>query len=175
MVALTFTLLSRFGSCVVLPGTGLLMNNAVSYFDMRPNYPTSMQGNMRINASNMCPTIVTDSDQAVLSIGASGANFIQPCTTLITSLMLDFGLDLAAAFDHPRIDASNRGSIRVDPRLGNKIIAELRRQHEVECAQRLVFPKLYACPSAVARDPGTGWCSGVNDPSQPIGGAAAPQ
>ncbi|MCB1969593.1 MAG: gamma-glutamyltransferase [Geminicoccaceae bacterium] len=174
MVALTYTLLNRFGSCVVLPRTGILMNNAVSYFDMRPGYPTTMEGRKRINASNICPTIATRNGEALFAIGASGANHIQPCVTQIAALMLDFGMSLEEAFNHPRIDASDRGSIRVDPRMGEAVLGELGRHFELEVAQLLVFPKLYACPSGVSRDPASGTCHGINDPSQPIGGAAAP-
>jgi gamma-glutamyltranspeptidase/glutathione hydrolase len=56
--------------------------------------------------------------------------------------------------------------------MGEDVIAELSRHFEVEIAQLLVFPKLYSCPSGVARDPATGVSHGINDPSQPIGGAA---
>ncbi len=173
MVALTYTLLNRFGSCVVLPQTGILMNNSVSYFDPRPGFPTSMAGRKRINASNMCPTIATRDGEAIFAVGASGANYIMPCTTQIAALMLDFGLSLEEAVNHPRIDASDRGSVRVDPRLGDEIIAELSQHFELEVAQLLVYPKLYSCPSGVSRDPATGITHGINDPSQPVGGAAA--
>lgn len=173
MAALTFTLLNRFGSCVVLPSTGILMNNAVSYFDPRPGFPTSMEGRKRINASNMCPIIATRDDDAIFALGASGANHIMPCTTQIAALMLDFCMTLEEAMNHPRIDASDRGSIRVDPRLGDEVLSALAEDFELEVAQLLVFPKLYACPSGVSRDPLTGVCQGLNDPSQPIGGAAA--
>jgi gamma-glutamyltranspeptidase/glutathione hydrolase len=148
------------------------MNNAVSYFDPRPGLPTTMAGRKRINASNMCPTIATRDGQAIFAIGASGANHIMPCTTQIAALMLDFGLSLGDAMNHPRLDASDRGSIRVDPRLGDQVLAALAEDFELEIAQRLVFPKLYSCPSGVSRDPATGLCHGCNDPSQPIGGAA---
>jgi gamma-glutamyltranspeptidase/glutathione hydrolase len=87
--------------------------------------------------------------------------------------MLDFGLSLEEAFNHPRIDASDRGSIRVDPRLGDEVIAELSQHYKIEVAQLAVFPKLYSCPSGVSRDPATGISQGINDPSQPIGSAAA--
>ena len=173
MVALTYTLLNRFGSCVVLPSTGILMNNAVSYFDPRPGFPTSMAGRKRINASNMCPVIATRDGEAIFAIGASGANHIMPATAQIAALMLDFGLTLEEAMNHPRLDASDRGSIRVDPRLGADILETLAQDFELEVAQRLVFPKLYACPSGVSRDPETGACHGLNDPSQPIGSAMA--
>ncbi len=173
MVALTYTLLNRFGSCVVLPSTGILMNNAVSYFDPRPGFPTTMEGRKRINASNMCPTIATQDGEAIFAIGASGANHIMPCTTQIAALMLDFGLTLDEAMNHPRLDASDRHSIRVEPRFGAEVIEALAQDFELEIALRLVFPKLYSCPTGVSRDPATGLCHGLNDPSQPIGGASA--
>jgi gamma-glutamyltranspeptidase/glutathione hydrolase len=57
--------------------------------------------------------------------------------------------------------------------LGDQVLAALAEDFELEIAQRLVFPKLYSCPSGVSRDPATGLCHGCNDPSQPIGGAAS--
>src|SRR5579883_2663009 len=47
IAALTTTLLSVFGSRYVLPGTGILMNNGVMWFDPRPNRPNSMAPNKR--------------------------------------------------------------------------------------------------------------------------------
>lgn len=173
MVALTYTLLNRFGSCVVLPQTGILMNNSVAYFDPRPGYPTSMAPGARINASNMCPTIATRNGESLFSVGASGANFIVPCTTLIAALMIDYGLTLEQALNLPRIDVSGDGVVTVDPRLGDEAIDVLAANFPVEVAQLLVFPKLYACPSGVSRDPETGVMFGGNDPSQPVGGGVS--
>lgn len=173
MAALTYTLLNRFGSGVVLPGTGIVMNNAVSYFDPRPGHPTSLAGRKRINASNMCPVVITEGAEARFALGASGANHIMPCVTQLTSLMLDFGLSLESAFHVPRLDASDRGPVRVDPRVGPDVLASLAGSFDLEVAQLLVFPKLYGCPSGVARDPASGSCSGVSDPSQPLAAAAA--
>lgn len=174
MVALTYTLLNRFGACVVSPNTGVLMNNAVSYFDPRPGFPTSMAGRKRINASNMCPTIAVRDDDALFAIGASGANHIVPATAQIAALMLDFEMTLEAAINSPRLHAADTGTVRADPRLGGEALEALGAAFELEIAQRLVFPKLYACPSGVSRDPATGRCWGLNDPSQPMGGAASP-
>src|SRR3546814_13097055 len=88
--------------------------------------------------------------------------------------MLDYGLSLEEAFHTPRIDASARGSLRADPAMGEAALAELRKVFTLEVAQQLVFPKLYACPSGVARDPATGQCWGIADVSPPVAGAAAP-
>lgn len=173
MVALTHTLLNRFGSGVTLPNTGLLMNNAVSYFDPRPGFPTTMAPLMRINASNMCPTVAVRNGEARFAIGASGGNHIMPAVAQVAALMLDFDMDLEAAMNMPRIDASDRGSVRVDPALGDAVIAELQSHHTLEIAQRLVFPRLFACVSGVARAPGGGF-HGSNDPSLPSGAASGP-
>ncbi len=174
MAALTYTLLSRFGSGVVLPQTGILMNNSVSYFDPRPGNPISIAGGQRINASNMCPTIAARDGAALFAVGASGANRIVPCTAQITALLLDYGLSLEEAFHTPRVDASSRGSVRADPAMGEPALAELRKVFEVEVGQLMVFPKLYSCPSGVMRDPADGTCWGMADKSSPISGAATP-
>ncbi|WP_241524113.1 gamma-glutamyltransferase [Oceaniglobus indicus] len=172
MVALTHTLLNRFGSGVTLPATGLLMNNAVSYFDPRPGFPTTMAGGKRINASNMCPTVATRGGGAIFALGASGGNHIMPAVAQVAALMLDFGMTLEQAMNHPRLDASDRGSVRADPMLGHAVLDRLAREHVLEIAQRLTFPKLYACVSGVAME--NGRFSGLNDPSQPVGGASGP-
>ncbi|MEQ9608243.1 MAG: gamma-glutamyltransferase [Kiloniellaceae bacterium] len=172
MVALTYTLLNRFGSGVVLPSTGMLMNNSIAYFDPRPGNPVSMAGGKRINSSNMCPTIATRNGEALFAVGASGANHIVPCTAQITALLLDYGMSLEEAFHTPRIDASGRGSVRADPRMGDAALAELKKVFKLEVAQQMVFPKLYSCPAGVSRDPQSGQCWGIADVSSPIAGAA---
>ncbi|MGM8930402.1 gamma-glutamyltransferase [Salinicola halophyticus] len=174
MVALTHTLLNRFGSGVTLPSTGILMNDSVSYFDPRPGYPTTMAGGKRINSSNMCPTVAVRDGEARFSVGASGGNLIMPAVTQVAALMMDFNMSVEEAVHHPRLDASYRGSVRVDPRFDHATLAKLGERFKLEIAQPLVFPKLYACVSAVSRSPATDECVGINDPTQPIGGGATP-
>ena len=179
MVALTYTLLNRFGSQVVLPRTGILMNNAISYFDPRSGRPTSLQGGKRINSSNMCPIIAVRNETAIFALGASGANYIVPAVTQLTALILDYGMDLEQAFHTPRIDAGGRADIRVDPALPDSFIAALAQEFVLDIAPLTVFPKLYACPSGVQRDSASGLSSklfsklysGMTDPSSPIAAA----
>ena len=173
MVALTYTLLNRFGSKVILPKTGILMNNSVSYFDPRPNFPTSMAARKRINASNMCPTVCVQDGQALFAVGASGANHIVPCTLQISAFLLDYGLSLEETFNLPRIDADGSQTIRVDPAIGKKTMEKLSKTFQLEIAQNLVFPKLYSCPSGVWRDPKTGTVFGISDKANPVAGAIA--
>ena len=173
MVALTYTLLNRFGAKVVLPSTGMVMNNAVSYFDPRPGFPTSMEGGKRINSSNMCPTVAVRDGRAIFAVGASGANHIVPCTTQLAGWLLDYDMSLEEVFNLPRIDASGVDRVRADPAMGEAALAELAEEFELEVAQRLVFPKLYSSPSGVLHDPESGLNYGISDIGNPSAGAAA--
>jgi len=116
--------------------------------------------------------VVTRDRRAILALGASGGNHIVPAVAQLAALVLDFGMTLEQAIAHPRLDASDRGSVRCDPALGEAVIARLAQRQPVELAERSVFPKLYACVSGVARE--NGECVGMSDPSQPIGGASGP-
>lgn len=165
MVALTYTILDHFGCGVTLPGSGILMNNGVSYFDPRPGLNTTMEGGKRINSSNMCPTVAVRDGQAVFAIGASGGDLIMPAVAQIAALMLDFGMTLEEALHSPRLDASHRGSVRADPRLGQAVLDHLGEKYRLEIMPNDVGPKLYAFPSGVARE--NGLLSGLSDPFQP--------
>lgn len=165
MVAMTYTILDHFGCGVTLPGTGIIMNNGVSYFDPRPGLNTTMQGGKRINSSNMCPTVAVRDGQAVFAIGASGGDLIMPAVAQIAALMLDFDMTLEEALHSPRLDASHRGTVRADPRLGQAVLDHLGAHHRLEIAPNDVGPKLYAFPSGVARE--DCMLSGLSDPFQP--------
>ena len=63
MVAMTTTLLSSMGSRVVLPRSGVLMNNGVMWFDPAPGAPNGMAPGKR-PLTNMCPVIVAGRGRA---------------------------------------------------------------------------------------------------------------
>src|SRR5258708_25886230 len=89
MVALTNTLLSRFGSKVVLPKTGIAMNNGMMWFDPRPGGPNALAAGKR-PLSNMCPVVVTRGGVPWAALGASGGRPILPAIPHLTSFILAF-------------------------------------------------------------------------------------
>jgi gamma-glutamyltranspeptidase/glutathione hydrolase len=151
MVSLTNTLLSRFGSRVVLPGAGVLMNNGMMWFDPRPGQPNSMAPGAQPLA-NMCPLILHADGRPWLAIGAAGGRTIFPTLLQIVSGMLDGGLSLQEAFHAPRMDAST-DTLRIDPRAGPEVAAALASQFTVEVVPDTVYPVTYAIPSAVEHGP----------------------
>jgi len=172
MVALTQTLLSVFGSKVVLPSSGVLMNNGIMWFDPRPGSPNSIAPGKRA-LSNMCPLIVRRDGKPWFSIGASGGRKILPAVYQISSFLIDHGMTLEQAFHQPRIDASGGDTVGVDPRHPQTVQSALAERFPVETNELVVYPTNYACPSAVFRDPRSGEHYGMTDVMSPWSGAVA--
>ena len=172
MVSLTQTLLSVFGSKVVLPTTGILMNNGIMWFDPRPGNPNSLAPGKR-PLTNMCPAIARRDGQGWFAIGASGGRKILPAVLQISSFLIDHGMSLEEAFHQPRIDASGGERISVDPRLDASVRAALAAHYPVDLAELVVLPTQFACPSAVLRDSHSGEQCGIGDVMSPWSGAVA--
>ena len=113
MCSVTQTLLSIFGSRVVSPSTGLLLNNGIMWFDPEPGKPNSLAPNKRCLA-NYNPVIGEDAAGRRFAIGASGGRKILGSVMQLSSFIMDHGLSLEDAFHQPRIDVSGGGQITVD-------------------------------------------------------------
>jgi gamma-glutamyltranspeptidase/glutathione hydrolase len=172
MVSLTQTLLSVFGSKVVSPATGILLNNGITWFDPRPGGPNAIAPGKR-PLSNMCPVIALQGGRPWFALGASGGRRILPAVLQISSMLAAGGLDLERAFHTPRIDVSGGPDVTADRRLAADVLAGLRARFAVREVEHGVLPNLFACPTAVLRDPGTARACGMTDPVQPVAGVAA--
>lgn len=150
MVSLTNTLLSRFGSKVVLPQTGFLMNNGMMWFDPRKGQSNSIAPGVRPLA-NMCPIIATRDGRPYMALGAAGGRQIMPAVVQLLSYVACFGLSLEDAFMSPRIDASGV-TIMVDRRARADVANRLSGEFPVEIVEDTLYPVNFAVPSAVMRD-----------------------
>ncbi len=146
LVALTQTLLSLFGSRVMFPATGVLMNNGVMWFDPRPGRPNSIAAGRR-PLSNMCPVVLERGGGDRFALGASGGRRIMPAVMQLVSFLVDFDLGLEDAFHAPRIDASGGEGVCVDPRFVPEVAAALGERYPVEVWPNAVYPAMYACPN----------------------------
>ena len=119
-VAITSTVNTGFGSKVVVPGTGVVLNNQMDDFAAQPGVP-NIYGLIGAEAnavapgkrplSSMSPTIVLadvkDGDLAtgrpILSVGGAGGPLIITATLQTIINHLDLGMPLDAAVAAPRI------------------------------------------------------------------------
>jgi gamma-glutamyltranspeptidase/glutathione hydrolase len=170
MVALTQTLLSRFGSKLLLPQSGIMMNNGIMWFDPRPGRPNGLAPGRR-PLSNMCPVIARLADGARVALGASGGRRILPAVAQVLSFLADYGMDLEAAFHCPRLDVSGTGAATLDIRLDRAVVDAVAARMKVVTAETAAYPVLFASPSAVQRRDGEN--RGMADIGSPWSGAAA--
>ena len=173
VVALTQTLLSPFGAKVMLPQTGILMNNGIMWFDPRPGAPNSIAPGKR-PLSNMCPAIVEFPDGRCAALGASGGRRILPAVAQLLSFLADFGMSLDDAAHCPRINVDGPDLVEADTRLPAETLAMLGARFEVAPRAYGVHPSLFACPNAVAWDPGEGSAVGVAHVMSPNACVSAP-
>jgi gamma-glutamyltranspeptidase/glutathione hydrolase len=111
-VAMTCTVNLTFGSRVIVPGTGVVLNDQMDDFSVAPGTPntTGLVG-AEANAvapgkrplSSMSPTIVLRDGRPRLTIGAAGGPKIITQVVMGLAYHLDAGLDLPAAVAGPRI------------------------------------------------------------------------
>jgi gamma-glutamyltranspeptidase / glutathione hydrolase len=149
MVALTTTLLSSMGSRVVLPRTGILMNNGVMWFDPRPGQPNSVSGGKR-PLTNMSPVILRRDGRPWLAAGASGGRRIVASVLQMMMFVAEFGMDIEAAAHHPRIDVSDPDLVSVDARMPPDIIHALQNAGTTKVVEHGVMPINFACPNIIA-------------------------
>ncbi|MGQ3026680.1 MAG: gamma-glutamyltransferase [Ferrovibrionaceae bacterium] len=171
MVALTSTLLSSMGSRVVLPSTGILMNNGVMWFDPVPGKPNSIAPGKR-PLTNMCPVILRDGARPVLAAGASGGRRIMAAVLQTTAFVAEFGMSTAEAAHHPRIDVSDAETVTADRRLGAEIIGALEADGPTVVVDHDVMPLNFACPNLIHQG-NDGTRHGISDAASPWSAAVA--
>ena len=170
MVAMTTTLLSSMGSRVVLPQTGVLVNNGVMWFDPSPGKPNSIAPGKR-PLTNMFPIILRDGAQPWIAAGASGGRRIMASVLQLLSFVADFGMSPSAAAHQPRIDVSDPDKVTADRRLAPDILRALEADGPVEIVEHGVIPLNFACPNLIAQADGTR--TGISDAASPWSGAVA--
>lgn len=111
-VSSTLTINTRFGSKVLVPKTGIVLNNQIDDFSIHPGTPNvygligneanSIQPKKR-PLSSMTPTIILEGDHPVLIVGAAGGPRIISATLQTILNVIDFQMPLKRAVDSARI------------------------------------------------------------------------
>lgn len=149
MVAQTQTLLSIFGSRVVSPSTGFLMNNGIMWFDPVQGRPNSLAPGKPC-LMNICP-VIGEMGETRFALGASGGRKIVSAVAQLSSFVTDYGMGIGDAFHQPRINMSGEEMVVADETLPDNVIEALREGHPVTTTRRSVFPYAFACPAGVMR------------------------
>ena len=157
------------GSCsgVVVPGTGVHLNNMLGEEDLNPlGYHLHTPG-ARV-PSMMAPTVVLRDGVPEVALGSAGSNRIRSAILQTILHVVDDGLPAAEAVRAPRVHYEG-GAVEAEPGIDPAALAELERAGWP--VDRWTERNLYfGGVQAVVRDSRTGALSGGGDPRR--GGAA---
>ena len=177
-VAMTQTVNTSYGSSVVVPGTGVVLNNEMDDFAIAPGTPNAFglvgaEANavapLKRPLSSMSPTIVLVDGNPVMSVGAAGGPTI--ITQALQALVrrLDLGMTLAQSLAEPRIHHQwSPDAVRIESKL-----AEPLQQALTTRGHKLTPIGSMGVSQAIEYDAGSGLFTGAHDPRVP-GKAAGP-
>jgi gamma-glutamyltranspeptidase/glutathione hydrolase len=161
MVAATQTLNNLFGSKVMVPGTGMMLNNCMALFDPRPGRANSVAGGKRM-LSSMSPTIVLRDGEPFLCIGTPGGLRIFPSVCQAIVNIVDFGMPIQQAVEAPRIwtmgiPGTPGEKLHLEPGFGGNVVEGLKSKgHEI-----VVMPRIAGGMNGVLLDREAGLMHGA--------------
>jgi len=146
-VATTTTLEGSYGSFVVVPGTGFLLNNEMGDFNMTPGHtdttgeigsPANVVAPGKRMLSSMTPTIVTRDRRIVLITGSPGGRTIINTVLSVVLGIVEYGLTGREAVDLPRIHHQwLPDRVTVEQALAREVVDDLRALgHDVATRER---------------------------------------
>jgi gamma-glutamyltranspeptidase/glutathione hydrolase len=156
------------GSGVVVPETGVHVNNMLGEEDLNPQGFHRIPPGLRVS-SMMSPTVVLRDGEVVLGLGSAGSNRIRSAILQTVVRVLEQGMEAGEAVRAGRLHFE-AGTVQAEPGVDEGGLADLERRGVpvVRWKRRNVF---FGGAQAVTRDPRTGELSGGGDPRR--GGAVA--
>ena len=162
MVCVTQSLGAVFGSGVVVPGTGLCLNNFLYWADVNPESPNRVKPG-DIMPVCVAPSIVTQGDKAVMALGTPGSYGILQTQPQAFVQYVDYGLPIQQAIEAPRARLTDGREVRLETRVEAKVHAELReRGHSLTSGPD--WTMAVGGMQGVAVDPESGTFTGGCDP-----------
>jgi gamma-glutamyltranspeptidase/glutathione hydrolase len=176
-VACTSTINTSYGSKVVVPGTGVVLNNEMDDFAAEAGAPNAFglvgaEANLpapgKRPLSSMSPTLVFEGERPVLAIGAAGGPTIISQTLLALLHILDEGDTPAQALARPRFHQQwSPDELRVEKSMPSALKDDLRRRGHV-----LKEVDIIGSTQAVGQPVKDGPFVGAHDPRSREGRAA---
>jgi len=160
IVALTQSINSFFGSGIVVPCTGILLNNHLSDFDSEPNRPNSIEPHKR-PTSSIAPTIILKNDKPYMTLGTPGGTRIISALAQIIMNVIDFHKSMDEAIEAPRVHCLNK-LLHVEGRIPEEVIEKLKVMgHTIKVHAN--FDNYFGGAQGILIDPKTGTLYGGAD------------
>ncbi|HET7574695.1 MAG TPA: gamma-glutamyltransferase [Solirubrobacterales bacterium] len=155
------------GSGVLVPGTGVILNNMLGEEDLNPAGFHMIAPGRRV-PSMMAPTVVLRDGELVLALGSAGSNRIRSAILQTVVRHVEQGFPVAEAVEAARLHFE-QGVVQAEPGIDEEALARIEARG-IPVARRPRINLFFGGVQAVARD-STGTLSGGGDPRR--GGTVA--
>jgi gamma-glutamyltranspeptidase/glutathione hydrolase len=136
MVSMTISQGGLFGSCLAVPGTGIILGHGMCRFDPHPGRPNS-PGPSKRPLNNVCPMIIRMPDRDV-AIGARGGRRIVSVAVQFAQRIVDWGATAYGAAAAPRMHVIGDGPVEISANFDPAIRQVLEaRGHRIEVPEEV--------------------------------------
>jgi gamma-glutamyltranspeptidase/glutathione hydrolase len=157
VISVIQSLFNPFGSGVVVPGTGVLLQNRGRHFTYEADHPSAFAPGKRPFHTLMA-SIVTRDDRPSIAFSTMGGNGQAMFHVQVLTNMLDYGLDPQEAIERPRfligefLPNDPADAIYLEDRVPKRVFTALARKgHNIKPAPAL-FPKVGHAHAIALRD-----------------------
>jgi len=156
------------GSGVLVPGTGVILNNMLGEEDLNPLGFHAIAPGRRV-PSMMAPTVVRRDGEIELGLGSAGSNRIRSAIVQTVVRAVEQGMSAGEAVRAPRLHFE-QGIVQAEPGVDEGALARIETRG-IRVLRRPRINLFFGGVQAVARDRATGAMSGGGDPRR--GGSVA--
>jgi gamma-glutamyltranspeptidase/glutathione hydrolase len=156
------------GSGVLVPGTGVILNNMLGEEDLNPLGFHAIAPGRRV-PSMMAPTVVLRDGEIELGLGSAGSNRIRSAILQTVVRAVEQGLSADEAVAAPRLHFE-QGVVQAEPGIDEAALARIEAR-DIAVLRRPHLNLFFGGVQAVVRDPASGALSGGGDPRR--GGSVA--
>lgn len=156
------------GSGVLVPGTGVILNNMLGEEDLNPLGFHAIAPGRRV-PSMMAPTVVRRDGEIELGLGSAGSNRIRSAIVQTVVRAVEQGMGAGDAVRAPRLHVE-QGIVQAEPGIDEEALARIEAGG-MPVLRRPRINLFFGGVQAVARDSSSGELSGGGDPRR--GGSVA--
>jgi len=156
------------GSGVLVPGTGVILNNMLGEEDLNPLGFHAIAPGRRV-PSMMAPTVVLREGEIELGLGSAGSNRIRSAILQTIVRAVEQGMGADEAVRAPRLHFE-QGVVQAEPGIEEEALARIEARG-LPVLRRPAINLFFGGVQAVARERGAGALSGGGDPRR--GGSVA--
>ena len=120
VVSLIQSLFATFGSGLVVPDTGIVLQNRGSLFTFKEDHPNVFAPRRR-PFHTLCPVIVLSNDRPLLALGTPGGDGQTHTILQVLNNIHLFGMSPQEAIDAPRLRRLGDGSLAIEDQVAQEV------------------------------------------------------